>query len=317
MSRPLRWSQLVPGLVATILIVVAIATVLTRARLGATHGHTQRFYATFPSARDVLKGTEVWLDGQKVGLVNGVQFRSAATDTTVRLIASLDILDDPVKRIRRDSRADVRPGGTLIGAPVVYISSGTLRAPALAKGDTIEGLPGSEVDVLATASRLASKEVPALLADVRQLTANVHAPRGSIGPLLDGSTMRQVTRALDGTSRLADRVTSAGGSAGVAARREELRASVLHVTHAIDSVRQLVSDRGTGLGRFRRDSTLTTTLADLRSELAQASRMFSGAGSLGRLGSDSALTQQLTRLDGEIAALMADIKRRPFRYLAF
>jgi hypothetical protein len=40
------------------------------------------------------------------------------------------------------------------------------------------------------------------------------------------------------------------------------------------------------------------------------------AGTAGRLQHDEALTQQVTRIRSELAALVADIKRHPLRYLA-
>src|SRR5262245_2688022 len=169
MPRPLRWRQLVPGVVITALIGIAVFAVLTRARVGGIRGHTVRYYTAVASARDVLKGTEVWLDGQKAGLVYDVRLGPVTVDTSKRLVVALDILDQPARNLRRDSRADVRPGGTLIGAPVIYISSGTPHAEPLAVGDTIQGWSSKEIDLFGTANNFAKNELPALFADLRSL----------------------------------------------------------------------------------------------------------------------------------------------------
>src|SRR4029078_10704597 len=89
-------------------------------------------------ARGVLSGTEVWLSGQKVGLVKDVHFRPPSTDTLERLAIHLEILSKHMHFIRKDAWAELRPGGNLIGSPVVFISSGTSNVAALNEGDTLK-----------------------------------------------------------------------------------------------------------------------------------------------------------------------------------
>ncbi len=319
MPRPTRWPQLLPGLAIVLVIVVGVVLVLTKARVGGVRGETRHLYATFTSARDVLAGSEVWLDGQKVGIVTDVRFLPPSMDTTARILVAFDMLAAPARQLRRDVRADVRAGGTMIGAPVIYLRSGTGVGGPLQPGDTIRAIPRTGLDELTARASLATKQLPALVADLRAIAGHVKSASGSVAPIMDRGAIRQVEGARAQAGALLERLTRGKGVVSMRTVQADLPTRVRHVTLALDSVRQLVGGSGsTSFGRFRRDSTLTTTLESLRAELAALDTLAHGVeGTAGRLASDSMLTNQVSRIDAEIAALIADIKRRPFRYLAF
>jgi hypothetical protein len=86
----------------------------------------------------------------------------------------------------------------------------------------------------------------------------------------------------------------------------------------VDSIRLLLRSNETSLGRFRRDTTLGRTLADVRAEVAQLrARLAENHGSLGRFAADSAIQRALADAQSELTLLMEDIRKRPLRYLAF
>jgi phospholipid/cholesterol/gamma-HCH transport system substrate-binding protein len=316
MPRQLRWPQLLPGILIVAGIALAAAAVLTFGRIGALHGDTVRLYTAVGQAGGVMSGTEVWLDGQKVGLVHSVDFRSVSVDTTHRLLISLDVLESALPHLRRDSRSQIRPGGTLIGTPVVYVSSGTFDSPRLAAGDTIPALPAGDTEALASAAETAARQLPWVLADARTLIAGLRDGRGSAGALMhDGAPDLAATRA--SASRLIARATRGRGTVTLALRDQALRALVGRVSAQIDSVRTLVADsNATALGRFRRDSTLAHAIADMRAELASVQAALGEArGTAGRVLADSALTRELGRTGAAMDSLMSDIKRRPLRYI--
>src|SRR6266550_2272131 len=135
--RHLRWSELTGGLIAAGVIAAITLVVLVFARVGDLHGKKVTLYVVTDEAEGVLAGTEVWLAGHKEGLVKDISFRSSTTDPSERLLIRTEFLKDALPNVRRDSYAQIRPGGGLIGTPVVYISSGTATSPVLHEGDTI------------------------------------------------------------------------------------------------------------------------------------------------------------------------------------
>jgi hypothetical protein len=85
-----------------------------------------------------------------------------------------------------------------------------------------------------------------------------------------------------------------------------------------DSVQELFSSPENAVGRFRRDSTLKLVVADIRSELSIVRALVQDAtGTAGRVVHDRAIVEALMEAEREMGAIMADIRRRPLRYLNF
>jgi ABC-type transporter Mla subunit MlaD len=70
MSRAVSWRSLSRGLFAVAALLLVVAATLKYARIGRLSGETVRYYAAFPAARNVMGGTEVWINGAKVGRVS-------------------------------------------------------------------------------------------------------------------------------------------------------------------------------------------------------------------------------------------------------
>jgi hypothetical protein len=85
-----------------------------------------------------------------------------------------------------------------------------------------------------------------------------------------------------------------------------------------DSIRALLASDKTSLGRFRKDSTLLREVADVRNELdIVRARLTSPTGTLGRAHTDSALFAGVFSAQREMTLIMADVHRRPLRYIHF
>src|SRR6185436_2763744 len=110
-----------------------------------------------------------------------------------------------------DVRADVRPGGTMIGAPVIYLRSGAGVGAPLQRGDTIRAVPTTGLDQLAARASVATKQLPALLADLRMIAGHVKSANGSVAPLMDRGAMRQVERSRAQAGALLERLTRGKG----------------------------------------------------------------------------------------------------------
>jgi ABC-type transport system involved in resistance to organic solvents, periplasmic component len=137
MPREHSWNELKIGIIAGAIVVGVVASILLFARVGALHGDRSQLVILTDHAPGVLPGTEVWVAGEKVGLVKNISFRPVSNDTSRRVAIRADILTKFMPQIRKSAHADIRPGGNLIGSPVVYISSGTPASPEAKSGDTI------------------------------------------------------------------------------------------------------------------------------------------------------------------------------------
>ena len=315
----LRWADMVPGALALLVIALMVIGVMKYARVGGVRGDTTRLYATASEARGVIAGTtEVWLLGQKVGVVRDVDFREIAVDTTRRLLLELEVKESALRFLRQDSDAQIRAGGSLIGAPVVYLSAGTPSAGPVEKRDTLGLRPQQDAEGVTSQIALASREFPAIIANVKTIGTQLDGARGTMGAMLgDGPGSRELERFGSNASSLAARATRGSGTLGLA-MRGGLPARAGRAMATADSIKRLLSS-GTGTyGRFTRDSTLLREVAAVRAELSIVSALMAQpAGTAGRIVHDSALFVMVGRAQREMGVLFDDIKEHPLRYLRF
>lgn len=319
MPRPARWNELAIGLISLAVVAAVSIAVLVFARVGTLHGSTFPLYAVTDQARGVIRGSEVWLGGQKVGAVKEVHFLPPSYPPSGRLLVVMDVLSDARDKIRLNSTAQVRAGGTLIAAPVIYLSVGTSRARAVSPGDTLQALAQPDLETMTSRLAVASRELPAIIANVKLLAADMQSTKGTLGAFGIEHGGVALTRARAGASRLATAISSSRGSIGLAmAPQSALSVRARRAIARVDSIRTLVSSNRPSLGRFRRDSTLARAVADLRNEIdIVRARMASPEGTVGRLRSDSALVHALDGAQHEMTLMMADIRRHPLRYIHF
>lgn len=320
MAHRTSWKDLTIGLVSAAGVIVGAFLILTFGRVGRLHGKTFSLYVTTDAARGVIRGTEVWLDGQKVGLVRNIDFRPPSVPRSERLVLALNVLDDAKPLIRVDSKVQVRPGGTLIGDQVVYLNTGTARMRQVADGDTIHSVDQSDFEAVSAEFALASRDFPAIIENVKLLTAQLQSAQGTLGAfgLEGGGTEMTRLRAKTGRlmARLSDSTSVLG--AALAGGPDVIRQRASRAMAQADSIRALLASDQHSLGRFRRDSTLVRDVAQLRVEMQRLQDLAaSPQGTIGRLRSDSAITRGIHRDLAALDSLFADLKKHPLRYIAF
>jgi len=316
MSSRVRWNELKIGLLSVAGIIVAVLSILLFARVGALHGDTKTLYVTVDHAPGVLAGTDVWLLGAKVGQVKNITFRPVTVDTLQRLAIETVIMANHFHLIRKNSFADIRAGGNLIGSPVVYIEGGTAAAPGVKNGDTIASLPGAgklgafepQIDSLAARLTRVADSTGRLIVLMGDRSTSIGQFRST------GMASMRTARAV--SSDIMNRATSGSGSLALA-NRNALGDHIRRVIAQKDSIMLLVSSGSGNVGRFRRDSTLMREVAKTRAEVDSLRALFSRPGAVSRLRTDSALTREMGRARIQLDSLMVDLKKHPRRYLPF
>lgn len=313
MAPRTSWSNLLPGLVALVAIILIGLGVVLFAGVGQIRGEKMHLYVLTNQARGVLRGTDVWIAGQKVGAVDAVEFAQPTTDTSSRVVIAVSVKVSAAQQIRKDSHAQVRAGANIIGPIVVYIAAGTPRSPPVRDGDTVRGRPQSDLELAGTKLNAASDELGPLLADAKTVIAHVQNPNGTVGAALRERGGSDVARLRAQVSQLRARMfgrSQPGPSTVMAASQRALA--------RVDSIRALLNSTNSSFGRFRRDSTLGTAVAGVRDELAQLrGRLEQTDGTLGRFSTDSALTRSVADAQRDMKSLFDDIRRRPRRYISF
>jgi phospholipid/cholesterol/gamma-HCH transport system substrate-binding protein len=316
-SRSISWRRLAPGLLTLAVLAATAASILLFARVGSVHGKTYHLYALADEASGVIKGTQVWLAGRKVGVVRGVTIRPLTNDGFGRVLLELEVLQKYQSQIRRDSHAEIRSGGRWISNPVVSIDVGSASTPELRQGDTIPHTIQVDEDAFTADVSAASRDVPEILRNLRAILGGLQQKILRVDP---GEIDRAgQPRLLAAQARsLSERITAGSGTLALALRDQSLMARARRVRARADSL-LLVIAQGTGsIGRLRRDTLLLRMLGDTRNELSIVrARLAEPRGSAGRLSTDSVLLQQLRSLERNLGSAIDQLKRDPASYISF
>jgi phospholipid/cholesterol/gamma-HCH transport system substrate-binding protein len=314
-ARQLRWGELTAGIVAATVIVVLTLVVLLFARVGALHGKKVTLYIVTDGAPGILAGTEVWLAGEKEGVVTDITFRPPGSPPLERLLIKTDFLASALPSVRRDSYAQIRPGGSMIGTPIIYIAPGTEAAPQLHEGDTVPTRRTAAISTLTEDIGKIGPEFAALGVATKDLATKIDRPVGTIGNFR-ANGLPDFPDVQAGMSSLSARANG-NGTIGLAMRRD-LRARASHAMAATDSIRNLLASNKSSIGRFRRDSTLAIKASRVLAEVDSLSALLSDpVGRIAAAHPDSALRLQLAQTHVLLAALIRDVKKNPMRYIRF
>jgi chromosome segregation ATPase len=231
----------------------------------------------------------------------------------------LSVLDAAKPHVRGDTRVQIRSGGSIIGDQVVYLSGGTARSHPIADGDTIHAGEQSDMEQMSSDAAMASREFPAILANVKLLAAQMQSTESVLGALTADGGSPEVQAVEARAKRLLSRLSASNGTVGLALNhRDLLQARAARALAQVDSIRALLASDQHSLGRFRRDSTLKREITRVRTELAEVQRLAeSPQGTIGRLRTDSAIVHNVHRDMAMLDSLFLDLKKHPFRYIAF
>ena len=318
MPRPVGWQQLAPGLAIIAVLAVGVAAVFKYARVGALRGDTVRFYALTDNVAGLAQGAEVMLGGHRVGRVRAIGFRSAASDSSLRIVITAEILDEYQRYIRRDSYAVIRPAGSLVGAPALMITPGTNAAAGLRDRDTLSTRAQTDFEAVTSRAAVASREFPAIIANVKLLATQLSGTNSTIGAVITSDAgATQLSQLVRRSARLANQLSSGPGTVGRAASGDAA-ARARRAAANLDTLRTLLGAESPALGPFRRDSTLLRSVEGLRDEVSIVRALLDEPrGTAGRALHDDAIQRELRGAEAELTALVADIKARPLRYVAF
>lgn len=296
--------------IIVLLVAVAVTTFLLEAIVGRLRS-TYTVVAVLHDAPALAAGSPVWVSGRDVGEVVEVGLLPLASDSLARIVALLELPTSVRQHVRRDSRLRVT-SENLIGEPVIDIGVGTAGSPALAAGDTLR--QGEQLDAAVVMARAATvraslvealDEVKALQAPVERRLAGFERVQAQLGraqreyALLMADVRESPTLAL---------VT--GG--GMGASLQQSQATLRELLGALQQVRSRAESTGAA-GNAR---ALAASANRLQRSLAELeATMRAEGGTVDRLMRDSALVHAIAAARAELDSLIADAKRRPFRYV--
>lgn len=308
---PPPWRKLIGGIVILVVIIVGALSIIAFARVGSLKGSTYIAYIQADQANGIFKGTDVWLQGQKVGVVKSVGFRQLP-DTTVQTVLRVEVMSPYKQFIKKDSHVEFKPGGSYVGAQVVAVRIGSAGAPVLEAGDTLTRVSVIDPDLRQNELSAAGKDFPEIVASLRAIGSDLSKTQSQFSTLGEHSSGLQLVM-----KHVTEFQTRRRGSFSLLMRDRALGARAQLVITRADSLLDFARATGT-MSRFMRDSALRIQLVRTRAELDSVRvRIAREDGAAGRFLSDDALQKDLEELSNQIAKTLADFGKRPQRYSPF
>jgi hypothetical protein len=306
------------GLAVSATTVAAVVAILVFARLGTVHGRTVRLYVEASRGEGVIPGTEVWLDGVKVGAVRWVRFQPPTADTARRLLIALDVVGDVRQRIRRDTRASIEPGGSQLGAPVIQLWGGRVAAGPLADGDTLMTRDTRQLGTTREQLALAAQSLPIVLSNFNTVRDQLSSHSGTIGALGSEEDARSLRVLRGQANRLRGDTAYRHGSIALAISDGFSQRVQLVVARA-DSLMKVVGGPAGAGPRMGPQGDLTHAVDQVDSELAalHARVERERAATPQDTATLATLRAQIQLTHERLRALVADVAHRPLRYMNF
>ena len=306
---PPPWRKLIGGVFALVVIIGGALSIIAFARVGSLKGDTYVAYIVADQANGILKGTNVWLQGQKVGVVTKVGFRS---DTAVQTVLQVEVMSPYKPFIKKDSRVEFKPGGTYVGAQVVALRIGSPSAPVLEAGDTLTRVSVIDPDLRSNELTAAGQDLPEIVTSLRAIGSDLSKTQSQFNSLGERSSGLQLVM-----KHMAQFETRRRGTLTLLVRDRSLGDRAQLVLTRADSLLMIAREPGT-LSRFKADSGLRIALEGTRAQLDSVRiRIAREDGAAGRFLSDAVLQRDLEELSNEITRTLADFAKRPERYSPF
>jgi ABC-type transporter Mla subunit MlaD len=311
---PPPWRKLTGGIIALVAMIGGALAIIAFARVGSLRGETYHAYIVADQANGILKGTDVWLQGQKVGVVKDVGFRALSTDSAVQTVLQMEVLSQYKQFIRKDSRVEFKPGSTYLGAQVVALRIGSHTAPVLEAGDTLTRVSVIDPEVRSNELTEAGQDFPEIVSSLRAIGSDLSKTQTQVGNLRERSGLHVI---MTHVAQFEKRNAGRKGMLSLLARDNALAQSARVVITRADSLLEITQELGT-MKRYKADTGLRAALASTRAQLDSVRiRISREDGAAGRFVSDNALQSDLEVLSDQITRTLANFSRRPERYSPF
>ena len=271
-------------------------------------GKTTTVRTQMASVDGLRKGAEVRLSGKKVGSVKEINFGKIPTSqdsqSNIEIIMEIDgkLGDSPaVERIRTDSMAVLKSAGVL-GDNVIDITPGTSAGKPIHDGDSIPSEAQKSVGDIINAAQTAVGHLNVIASDIRDMTGNMKAGKGSAGKFLyDESFYLNLDSAVRQAESLMQEIKGGKGSMGQFVSDPALYKQATDTITQLRSITDQVENQlrtGKGfLGKLLKDDKLYNDASSAIARLDQTSgrlenmvsKVERGEGTLGRFINDEKL----------------------------
>ena len=168
--------------IGTVLLVVAAYLIGNRQNM---FGSQFTIHAVFRNVNGLQQGNNVRYSGINVGTVRRIQM---VNDSTISV--SMILQENIIQHVKTDAIATIGSDG-LVGSMIVNIVPGNGQAPQVSSGDTIISYSRIGADDMLSTLNKTNENAALLTADLLQVTEALKQGRGTLGRLLNDTSMAE------------------------------------------------------------------------------------------------------------------------------
>ncbi len=171
------------GIFVVIGLLIFILGVITLTGQKKSFSNAVNLKAIFDNVEGLQAGSNVWLNGVKIGTVKDVRFNEEG-----KVAVSMGVDEKMQVYIHKDAKAKVGSDG-LIGNRIIVIYGGTPSSPTVNDGDilAVEKIAGME-DMMAT-FQSNNENLLSITGDFKEISSKLANGEGTIGKLLNDETL--------------------------------------------------------------------------------------------------------------------------------
>jgi phospholipid/cholesterol/gamma-HCH transport system substrate-binding protein len=168
----------------TTLAVLAVCVFLV-GRQESKFGANYRIHSDFKNVAGLSEGADVRVGGIRKGTVRSIRLPKRPDE---KVIVTMDLDKETQAIVKQDSVASIQSEG-LLGDKYVEISFGSMDAPRLKGGETIESTPPLDIGDLFHKADQMLDTGQSTLNNIDQITAKVNTGQGTAGKLINDTTL--------------------------------------------------------------------------------------------------------------------------------
>lgn len=178
-------------------LVFLLGGVLMVGNLRETFNRKIGLVARFDDINGLQKGNNVWYSGVKIGTVGNLEFYG---DSQVELNIYIEAKSS--NYIRKDAKVKISSDG-FIGNKILVIYGGTQDFPPVVEGDTLHAEKTFSSEDMINTLQDNNNNIFKITNDVKAITEKIAAGEGSIGKLLNDTTMYEDINATTASLKIA------------------------------------------------------------------------------------------------------------------
>lgn len=258
-------------------------------------------YAIYDNVGGLQSGTNVSINGYKVGVVKDIHF----LDGSGQLIVTLSV-DDSFK-FGSESIAELYDTGIIGGKAIQIVPDLAPDMKMVTPGDTLV------TRIKPGVTELVQQQLNPLQLKVENIISNADSLLVGVNRLLDPNTRKSLQKGINGLNDLVSSLTSTSKSINdiLVSNRTVLDSSLSHIGKTSANL-GMITDSIASMG-------LGTTLGNLSNSLknidAILSKVEKGEGSLGKMANNEELYNHLEKTTRELSLLLQDLRLNPKRYV--